>query len=126
MRLCDTEKKFINFFKTQRNYLIDCLIFSLHICMYSAVHFNDFKKYSTLQALLEEEENQIRGFTYIFDCSGLTLSHLAIWTPSGIGQTIIEATLMYSIFLAFYSHNWTSGHLKVLATLKGTFSQYSC
>jgi hypothetical protein len=41
------------------------------------------KKRDKFQALLEEEENQIRGFTYIFDCSGLTLSHLAIWTPSG-------------------------------------------
>ena len=39
-----------------------------------------------LQALLEEEENQIRGFTYIFDCSGLTLSHLSIWTPQEVGK----------------------------------------
>ena len=38
--------------------------------------------------MLEEEENQIRGFTYIFDCSGLTLSHLSIWTPQEVGKVI--------------------------------------
>merc|ERR1719430_2355081 len=40
----------------------------------------------TFEALLEEEENQVRGFTYIFDCSGLTLSHLSIWTPQEVGK----------------------------------------
>lgn len=40
----------------------------------------------TFEALLQEEENQIRGFTYIFDCSGLTLSHLSIWTPQEVGK----------------------------------------
>ena len=38
------------------------------------------------QALLEEEENQIRGFTYIFDCSGLTLAHLSIWSPQEVAK----------------------------------------
>jgi len=40
----------------------------------------------TFEALLEEEENQIRGFTYIFDCSGLTLAHLSIWTPQEVAK----------------------------------------
>lgn len=42
----------------------------------------------TFEALLQEQENQIRGFTYIFDCSGLTLSHLSIWTPQEAGKII--------------------------------------
>jgi len=42
----------------------------------------------TFEALLEDEENQVRGFTYIFDCSGLTLSHLSIWTPQEVGKVI--------------------------------------
>jgi len=42
----------------------------------------------TFEALLEDEENQIRGFTYIFDCSGLTLSHLSIWTPQEVARIL--------------------------------------
>ena len=60
----------------------------------------------SLQALLEEEEDQLKGFfifrttfrttlnlalrvtrtgfTYIFDCSGLSLSHLSIWSPAEV------------------------------------------
>jgi len=40
----------------------------------------------TFEALLEEEEDQLRGFTYIFDCSGLSLSHLSIWSPAEVGR----------------------------------------
>lgn len=36
---------------------------------------------ATFETLLQEEENQVRGFSYIFDCTGLTLAHLSIWTP---------------------------------------------
>ena len=57
----------------------------------------------SLQTLLEEEEDQLKGFfifrktfkttltlttrtgfTYIFDCSGLSLSHLSIWSPAEV------------------------------------------
>ena len=40
------------------------------------------------QTLLKDEENQIRGFTYVFDCSGLTLSHLSIWTPQECSRVL--------------------------------------
>jgi len=40
----------------------------------------------TFEALLEEEEDQLKGFTYIFDCSGLSLSHLSIWSPAEVGR----------------------------------------
>ena len=36
----------------------------------------------TLESLMMDEENQIRGLTYIFYCKGLTFSHVGIWTPS--------------------------------------------
>lgn len=40
----------------------------------------------TFEALLEDEESQIRGFTYIFDCAGISLGHLGIWTPSEVAK----------------------------------------
>ena len=40
------------------------------------------------QTLLQEEENQVRGFTYVFDCSGLTLAHLSIWTPQECSKVL--------------------------------------
>lgn len=40
----------------------------------------------TFEALLEDEESQIRGFSYIFDCQGLSLGHLGIWTPSEVAK----------------------------------------
>lgn len=40
----------------------------------------------TFEALLEEEETQLRGFTYIFDCSGITFSHLSIWSPAEVAK----------------------------------------
>ncbi|XP_023328349.1 uncharacterized protein LOC111701335 [Eurytemora carolleeae] len=44
----------------------------------------------TFEALLEEEETQLRGFTYIFDCSALSLSYISIWSPT-------EVTKMFGI-----------------------------
>ena len=41
-----------------------------------------------LQALLLEQESQVRGFTYVFDCAGLTLAHLAIWSPQEVGRVL--------------------------------------
>ena len=38
--------------------------------------------------MLQDEENQVRGFTYIFDCTGLTLSHLSIWTPQEVSKVL--------------------------------------
>ena len=32
---------------------------------------------------MEEEDVQLKGFTYIFDCSGVSLSQLSIWSPAG-------------------------------------------
>jgi len=43
---------------------------------------------ATFETLLKDEENQIRGFTYVFDCSGLTLSHLSIWTPQECSRVL--------------------------------------
>lgn len=45
---------------------------------------------ATLEVLLRDKENQIRGFTYIFYCKNMTLAHCAIWTPS-------EATRAFGI-----------------------------
>jgi len=36
----------------------------------------------TFEALMEEEDVQLKGFTYIFDCSGVSLSQLSIWSPA--------------------------------------------
>jgi len=38
----------------------------------------------TFETLLEDEENQVRGFTYIFDEKCVSWSHLTIWTPSEV------------------------------------------
>ena len=43
---------------------------------------------TVLQTLLQDQENQVRGFTYIFDCTGLTLSHLSIWTPQEVTKVL--------------------------------------
>jgi len=40
----------------------------------------------TFETLLEDEENQIRGFTYIFDEKSVSWSHLSIWTPSEVSK----------------------------------------
>ena len=50
-------------------------------------YFLDSNK-NCLQTLLRDEENQVRGFTYIFDCTGLTLSHLSIWTPQEVTKVL--------------------------------------
>ena len=41
-----------------------------------------------IQTLLHDEENQIRGFSYVFDCTGLTLAHLSIWTPAECSRVL--------------------------------------
>ena len=41
-----------------------------------------------VQTLLHDEENQIRGFSYVFDCTGLTLAHLSIWTPAECSRVL--------------------------------------
>ena len=38
--------------------------------------------------MLHDEENQIRGFSYVFDCTGLTLAHLSIWTPAECSRVL--------------------------------------
>jgi hypothetical protein len=38
---------------------------------------------ATFETLLADPENQIRGFTYILYCKGLTLGHCSVWTPLG-------------------------------------------
>ena len=43
---------------------------------------------SLVQTLLHDEENQIRGFSYVFDCTGLTLAHLSIWTPAECSRVL--------------------------------------
>lgn len=44
----------------------------------------------TFEALLEEEESQLRGFTYVFDCSGVSLAHITLWSP-------VEVRKMFNI-----------------------------
>lgn len=38
------------------------------------------------EALLEDEENQVRGFTYIFDEKELGLAIITLWTPSEVSK----------------------------------------
>lgn len=38
------------------------------------------------ESLLEDEENQIRGFSHLLDESGITVSHLVLWNPSEISR----------------------------------------
>ena len=38
--------------------------------------------YLGLESLIEDEENQVRGFTYILDEKGVGISVATLWTPS--------------------------------------------
>ncbi|XP_045116518.1 clavesin-2-like [Portunus trituberculatus] len=38
------------------------------------------------ESLIEDEENQVRGFTYIFDEKELGLSIITLWTPSDVSK----------------------------------------
>jgi len=40
----------------------------------------------TFETLLTDEENQVRGFTYVFDEKAVSWSHLSIWTPSEVSK----------------------------------------
>merc|ERR1712218_700570 len=40
----------------------------------------------TFETLLANEENQVRGFTYVFDEKAVSWSHLSIWTPSEVSK----------------------------------------
>ena len=40
----------------------------------------------TLDTLLFKEEVQIKGLSYIFECSNLTLGHTTMWTPSSASE----------------------------------------
>ena len=40
----------------------------------------------TFETLLQNEENQVRGFTYVFDEKAVSWSHLSIWTPSEVSK----------------------------------------
>jgi len=40
----------------------------------------------TFETLLTDEENQVRGFTYIFDEKDVSWSHISIWTPSEVSK----------------------------------------
>jgi len=40
----------------------------------------------TFETLLNDEENQVRGFTYVFDEKAVSWSHLSIWTPSEVSK----------------------------------------
>jgi len=42
----------------------------------------------TVEALLEDEENQVRGFAHIFDESDVRLAHLRLWRPSEIKNVL--------------------------------------
>jgi len=43
----------------------------------------------TAEALLEDEENQIRGFSHILDESGITMKHMTLWNPSEIAKIFV-------------------------------------
>merc|ERR1712079_699494 len=40
----------------------------------------------TFETLLTDEENQVRGFTYIFEEKDVSWSHISIWTPSEVSK----------------------------------------
>jgi len=40
------------------------------------------------ESLLEDEDNQIRGFSHLLDESGITVSHLVLWNPSEITRLV--------------------------------------
>lgn len=40
----------------------------------------------TFETLLNDEENQVRGFTYVFDEKDVSWSHISIWTPSEVSK----------------------------------------
>jgi len=40
----------------------------------------------TFETLLSDEENQVRGFTYVFDEKDVSWSHISIWTPSEVSK----------------------------------------
>ncbi|ODN05727.1 Clavesin-2 [Orchesella cincta] len=38
------------------------------------------------ESCLEDEENQVRGFSYILDEGGITLNHLSLWNPNEMNK----------------------------------------
>lgn len=40
----------------------------------------------TFETLLNDEENQVKGFTYVFDEENVSWSHLSLWTPSEVSK----------------------------------------
>jgi hypothetical protein len=43
-----------------------------------------------LEAALENEENQIRGFTYIFDFKDVSVPYISVWTPTQFHKVISQ------------------------------------
>ena len=65
------------------------LWFELCDIRYDRCHISlEFDVIFLVQTLLHDEENQVRGFSYVFDCTGLTLAHLSIWTPSECSRVL--------------------------------------
>merc|ERR1711978_90382 len=66
----------------------------------------------TFETLLNDEENQVRGFTYIFDEKDVSWSHLSIWTPSEVSKAFscCERSLpMRHKDIHFLNLPWTMG-----------------
>jgi hypothetical protein len=42
------------------------------------------------ETLLEDEENQIRGFTYIFDFKEVSIPYISVWTPTQFHKAVSQ------------------------------------
>ena len=49
------------------------------------------------ESLIDDEENQVRGFTYIFDEKELGLSIITLWTPSDVSKAFQCCEVMCNV-----------------------------
>jgi len=66
----------------------------------------------TFETLLNDEENQVRGFTYIFDEKDVSWSHISIWTPTEVSKAFScceRALPMRHKDIHFLNLPWTMG-----------------
>lgn len=52
-------------------------------CKFSSIHMARVHS-MVVESLMDDEENQIRGYTHLNDESGLTMSHLSAWSFTDI------------------------------------------
>lgn len=50
------------------------------------------------ETLMEDEENQIRGYVHIVDCTGVNLPYMTLFTPKEAVRIIKNAEVTFNLF----------------------------